>query len=177
MRSFDDRGQIYTIEGFAAALILVGVLFFIFQSISVVTPQTEKSADMKLSQITSDTLICLDRVAEDHGSDLKSAIAGWNGNSATYSEHVDAGEPGIRLLDERIKGMLSSDIGYRVELFYYDGTDMVTTRIISHGVPGDNSVAAYRLITLNDNDPVSDFWIANNRYPQVIEVRLTSWYL
>ena len=50
MRLFDDRGQIYTIEGFASALILVGVLYFIFQSISVVTPQTEMSADMKLTR-------------------------------------------------------------------------------------------------------------------------------
>lgn len=177
MISHDDSGQIYTIEGFASALILVGVLFFIFQSISVVTPQTEMSADMKLSQIASDTLICLDRTTEDHGSTMKSAIAGWNGNSTTYSEHVYSGEPDIIMMDTQIRSMLSSDIGYRVELSYFDGTAMDTVPVIIHGVPGDNSVVASRLVTLNDNDHISHFWTLNNRFPQVIEVRMTCWYL
>jgi len=177
MSTFDDRGQIYTIEGFASALILVGVLFFIFQSISVVTPQTEKSADMKLSQVASDTLVCLDRITEDYGSDLKSAVAKWNGSGTSYSAHVYPGEPDIRTLDSQIRGMLSSDIGYRVELAYYNGSAMNITPVIIHGVPGDNSVVASRLITLNDNDSFSHFWITNNRFPQVIEVRLTCWYL
>lgn len=177
MSTFDDRGQIYTIEGFTSALILVGVLFFIFQSISVVTPQTEKSADMKLGQIASDTLICLDRNTEDYGSDLKSAVAMWNGNSTSYYAHVYPGEPDVRALDSQIGGMLSSDIGYRVELAYNNGCAMNITPVIIHGVPGDNSVVASRLVTLNDNDRLSQFWITNNRFPQVIEVRLTCWYL
>jgi hypothetical protein len=173
----DDRGQIYTIEGFASALILVGVLFFIFQSISVVTPQTEKSADMKLSQIASDTLICLDRTTEDHSSDLRNTIIHWNGNGTSYYERVSAGEPGIRKLDTQITGMLSSDIGYQVEVSYFNGTLVNTTPVIIHGMPGDNSVVASRLVTLNDNDNSSDYWVSNNRFPQVVEVRLTCWYI
>lgn len=177
MRAFDDRGQIYTIEGFASALIMVGVLLFIFQSISIVTPQTEKSADMKLGQIASDTLICIDRTTEDYGSDLKAAVAMWNGHAATHSDDVSPGEPDIGSLDAQIRGMLSSDIAYRVELSYYDGSAMNITPVIIHGVPGDNSVVVTRLVTLNDDDRLSGFWTANNRFPQVIEVRLTCWYL
>ena len=177
MISRDDRGQIYTIEGFASALILVGVLYFIFQSISVVTPQTEMSADMKLSQIASDTLICVDRITENYDSDLKNAIAMWEGHGTTYSERVSVDETEIMSLDAQIRSMLSSDIGYRVELVYYDGSAMVTTPVIIHGMPGDNSVVASRLVTVNENDEMSDFWTANNRFPQVIEVQMTCWYL
>lgn len=177
MISHDDRGQIYTIEGFASALILVGVLYLIFQSISVVTPQTEMSADMKLSQIASDTLICADRVDENYNSTLKTAVSLWDGHSATFSSHISADEPEIMLLDKQIGSMLSNDIGYKVELAYNDGSAMVTTPIIIRGIPGDNSVVASRLVTLNQNDQISGFWIANNRFPQVIEVRMTCWYM
>ena len=177
MRSFDDRGQIYTIEGFASALILVGVLFFIFQSISVVTPQTEMSADMKLGQKAADTLICMDRINEDFNSDLKAGIAMWNGHAANYFSHVYPGEASVRALDAKIVGMLSNDTSYNVEIAYYDGSAERVIPIIIHGLPSDNSVVATRLITLNENDTVSPFWSGMGRYPQLIEVRLICWYL
>lgn len=177
MTTFDDRGQIYTIEGLAAALILIGVLYFIFQSISVVTPQTEMSADMKLGQTTSDTLICVDRLNETYSSDLKVAIAGWNGHAADYGHAAGAGEAGIAALDGEIAGMMSNDTGYRVDIAYYDGDDEQVIPLIVHGVPGDNSVVATRLVTLNDNDNVSAYWKGVGCFPQLIQVRLTSWYL
>jgi len=173
----DDRAQIYTIEGFAAALILVGVLFFIFQSISVVTPQTEMSAEMKLSQTAADTLICLDRTSENYSSDLKADIAQWNGNVATFASPVPPSEATIRALDVQIATMLSNDTCYNVEVAYYDGSTMRAIPVILHGVPSDNSVVATRLVTLNDVDADSAYWSGIGTYPQLIEVRLICWYL
>jgi hypothetical protein len=177
MHSFDDRGQIYTIEGFMSALILVGVLYFIFQSISVVTPQTEMSADMKLSQKAADTLICLDWTNEDYGSELKAAVAGWNDGTPDYVGRVGPGENSIRALDAKIASLLSSDTGYNLEIAYTDGQVGHTRTAILGGVPGDNSVVVSRLVTINVNDTQSAFWRGRGFYPQLVEVRLICWYL
>jgi hypothetical protein len=177
MSSFDDRGQIYTIEGFASALILVGVLFFIFQSISVVTPQTEMSADMKLSQKAADTLICLDWTNEDYGSELKTAIAMWNNGTAGYAGRVGPGEDSIKALDAKIAGMLPNDTCYNLGIAYSDGHAGNSATVILGGVPGDNSVVATKLVTINANDTKSNFWKGRGIYPQLVEVRLICWYL
>jgi hypothetical protein len=177
MSSFDDRGQIYTIKGFASALILVGVLFFIFQSISVVTPQTEMSADMKLSQKAADTLICLDWANEDYGSELKTAVALWNNGATSYASRVNPGENSIKALDEKIRGLMPNDTCYNLDIAYSDGHDGYTGTAILGGIPGDNSVVATRLVTINVNDTQSNFWKGRNIYPQLVEVRLICWYL
>jgi hypothetical protein len=177
MTSFDDRGQIYTIEGFMSAMILIGVLFFIFQSISVVTPQTEMSADMKLSQKAADTLICLDWADEDYGSELKTAIALWNNGTTSYASRVNPGENSIRALDAKIASLLSNDTGYSLAIAYSNGHAGSSEMAILGGVPGDNSVVATRLVTINVNDTQSNFWKGRGVYPQLVEVRLICWYL
>jgi 5-hydroxyisourate hydrolase-like protein (transthyretin family) len=177
MKGFDDRGQIYTMEGFASALILIGVLLFIFQSISIVTPQTEKTMDMKLGMKATDALVCMDRIDEDRSTYLKEAVTSWNGGTATYSSHVSATEDGIKALDAEIASMLSPDVSYRVDLAYYDGVSDHLVPLILHGIPGDNSVVASRLVAMNEDDSVSAFWRGVGRYPLVAEIRLTCWYL
>jgi hypothetical protein len=173
----DDRGQIYTIEGFASALILIGVLYFIFQSISVVTPQTEMSADMKLSQKAADTLICLDWTNENYTSDLKTAVALWNNGTTNYASRVNPGENSIKALDADISSLLSNDTAYNLEITYNDGSTVHSGVAILGGVPGDNSVVATRLVTINVNDTQSAFWKGRGVYPQLVEVRLICWYL
>ena len=68
MSSFDDRGQYLHCRGLYIGFDPVGVLFLIFQLVSVVTPQTEMSADMKSSQKAADTLICRDGVTRMTGA-------------------------------------------------------------------------------------------------------------
>ncbi len=177
MTMSDDRGQIYTIEGFASALILVGVLYFIFQSISVVTPQTEMSADMKLSQKSADTLICLDWISVNNSSQLKTAVALWNGGTTSYATRVAPGEDSMRALDAQIAGMMPNDTCYNLEIAYNDGRRGYNKTTILRGVPGDNSAVATRLVTSNRNDTQSAFWNGRNFYPQLVEVRLICWYI
>lgn len=176
MCSRNDRGQLTTLEGFTAALILIGLLIFITQSVSVTSPQTELTTAMKLYQKTGDTLICLDRLDETNSSDLKIAIEGWGGGSATYASKTPPGDACIQALDSRIAGFFPPDVAYNVELYYNDGVDHSVPLII-HGRPSDNSVVASRLVTLNAGDPISAYWAGKNRYPRVLEVRLISWYI
>lgn len=173
----DERGQLATLEGLTAALILVGLLLFITQSASVTTPQTELTTDMKLYQKTADTFICVDRLDESNSSVLKTAIESWGGSPAVSPGPIPPGDGAIQALDSALSGYFSADVAYNVEIRYSDGAADYTVPVITHGKPSDNSVVASRLVTINRGDPVSAFWAGHNRYPQVVEVRLISWYL
>lgn len=187
--SSGDEGQIYTLEGLIAAGILIGLLVFILQSVSVVTPQTERTLDMKLQQKASDTLICLDRFNEKNTSELKEYVIGWQGKETQYLANplpADAAgvdnDPDIESLDNAINMYMTADVLYNVDFYYYDNSIPAGYRIkhiIKHGNPNDNSVMVKKLVTINevDNVPASSVWTANNRYPEVVEVRLTAWYL
>ncbi|WP_174589800.1 DUF7288 family protein [Methanocella conradii] len=179
-----DKGQIYTMEGIVASVILLSVLLFIIQANSIVTPQTERSVDMKLYERASDTLTCMDRNDADStiwstiGS-LKSYVAGWNGSTVT-----DGVQGNMTELDSVIRSMLPEHVQYSVSFIYYNGTynGMPGNRqecpVIVHGKPADNSVVSSRLVTLNEGDAVSDYWKNVNKcFPQVVEVKLTCWYL
>jgi len=178
----DDFGQLYTTEGLAAALLMVGVLLFIMQSVALVTPQTGMTTDMKLYQKTADTLICMDNPSGDNSSILKAAIAGWSGNPATITSITPPGDTNVSGLNNMIASNLStnvasSDVSYEVDIHYNDGTTDHDVPVIIHGKPADNSVVSSRLVTINRGDLNSTFWATKNRYPQVVEVRLISWYL
>ncbi|HMK46674.1 MAG TPA: hypothetical protein VK436_08615 [Methanocella sp.] len=178
----DDFGQIYTTEGLAAALVMVGVLLFIMQSISLVTPQTGMTTDMKLYQKTADMLVCMDNPGGDNSSILKAAVAGWGGSPATISSVTPPGDTNISLLDTMLASNFtsnpaSSDIAYELDIHYNDGTTNHDVPVIIHGKPADSSVVSSRLVTINRGDVNSTFWATKNRYPQVVEVRLSSWYL
>lgn len=180
----DDHGQIYTLEGLVAAVLVIGLLVFITQSVSVVSPQTEMTTNMKLLQKTSDTLICLDRLNETNTSELKSTISCWGGVPADYASNypVPPAEKNISVLDEKIRDYLLpdenySDVNYNVEIFYHNNTGDHTMPLILHGKPGDNSVIASRLITINEGDYASSLWEDSSYFPQMIEVRLISWYI
>ncbi len=176
MCSKDDEGQLATLEGLTAALILIGLLIYITQSVSAISPQTEMTTTMKLYQKTADTLICLDRLDETNSSDLKTTVEGWNGSSATDTSKIPPGDLSIQSLDGLIAGYFPPDVGYNVELYYNDGVEH-DLPVIIHGRPSDNSVIASRLVTINDGDDISPYWTGVNRYPQVVEVRLISWYI
>jgi len=174
----DDKGQIYTMEGIVASVILLSVLLFIIQANSIVTPQTERSVDMKLYERASDTLTCMDRNDADSTiwstiSSLKSYVALWNGSTV-----ADGVQGNLTGLDSDIRSMLPDHVQYSVSFIYYNGTGRQECPVIVHGKPADNSVASSRLVTLNEGDAVSDYWKNVNKcFPQLVEVKLTCWYL
>ena len=176
-RDRDDRAQLHTLEGITASILLVGILLYIVQSGSLASPQTGLTTDMKLSQLTGDTLICLDNLNETNSSVLQAAIVGWNGSQATPASVTPPGDASIKALDQQIASYFPSDVAYNLELYYYDGTDDHLFTVITHGMPPDNSAVATRLVTINLGDGVSAFWAGHNRYPQVVQARLISWYI
>ena len=170
----DDRGQLYTIEGIIASLILLGVLLFIIQANSLVVPQTEKISDMKLQQKANDILTCIEiSNGSNHGNDLKTYVEIWDGTPANPSSNggVAAGQTinadgkpvNLSVLDDRITSMLSPDERYNLTISYNSSMQTSTLQtdipIIIKGHPGDNSVVATKLVTLYpDDSQLSDFW-------------------
>ena len=182
----NDRGQLYTIEGIIASLILLGVLLFIIQANSLVVPQTEKISDMKLQQRANDILTFIEiSNASPSGNDLKTYVEKWNGGSADASNGgIGVGESNLKGINDTINSMLLPYKHYTLSLSYNNTTlnTVTTVPIIEQYRPGDNSVVATRMITLYpDDSQLSDFWKTNGRYanglPIVVEVKLVCWYL
>lgn len=176
----DRRGQIYTMEGVVASLILLSVLLFVLQSNSIVVPQTERSIDMKLYEKASDSLICLDWSSNDSWSPmpppLSSYVAGWNGTFIGSGTGVQGQMAG---LDNNLTSMLPNSVLYNVDFIFYDPAGHKVDRsVIVHGTPGNNSVVYSRLVAL-DNETASDYWKGyySNKLPRVVEVKMACWYL
>ncbi len=198
----DDSGQIHTIEGITAALMLLVVLTAVIQSITFVAPQTEKTLDMNLSVMATDILTTLNIGDENHISPLKLSALNWShGTAIDPTRGYPPSEGGIASLDRAIGEYLppyddantqNKLIRYNVSFFYFDGTRWVDEVVITHGTPYDNTMTVSKIITLNPEDDEligrsiydgkilrSGYWnnFANqNRMPMVVEVRLSLWY-
>jgi hypothetical protein len=59
-----ESGQLYTIEGFAAALIMILAAIFVFGSTTVISAGDEHITDMQLEQIANDALAMMDTPLE-----------------------------------------------------------------------------------------------------------------
>ena len=64
-----ESGQLYTIEGFAAALIMILAAIFVFGSATVYVAGDEHITDMQLEQIVNDALAMMD-TPENSGSSI-----------------------------------------------------------------------------------------------------------
>jgi hypothetical protein len=56
----DNQGQLYTIEGVAAGVLMVVTAYLVISSSSVLTPQDVHIVDMQLEQLGNDALAVLD---------------------------------------------------------------------------------------------------------------------
>jgi hypothetical protein len=166
-------------EGVTASLIILGVLLFIIEANSLVVPQTSEVIGMKLGLLSNDALTCLDWNANNTWSttgSLTTYVANWNGQTVSYNNNMP--DPELTPLNANISTMLPQDIRYNIEFFYINGTGSNSDMVLINGEPGDNSVVSTRLVTLNMNDTdLSPFWREYGIFPQVVQVKMISWYI
>ncbi|MGB7533298.1 MAG: hypothetical protein WA977_10065 [Halobacteriota archaeon] len=169
----DEKGQLHTIEGLSAAVLMIATIFFVTQGVMVITPQTELSLDVQLKQLGSDALMVLD--ADDPVDDilLKKYVAAWNGTEANITKPVPVS---IDDLNHSLSELLPKDVLYNVDFVYMNGSFMNTSRIIMKGYPPDNSIAVSRLVTLYSGS-ISSPQLNNTADLKVVEVRLILWYV
>jgi hypothetical protein len=198
----DDSGQIHTIEGIVAGMVILLALIYIMGSITFVSPQTEKTTVMKLSVKAQDILNVLSTPDKpgNFSNPLERCIAAWKGGIANQSQVTNPEEPSIIWLNDKIhsddnnQSLMPSylkgnktNILYNVDLMYIDDTAsaaagrevFVSKPVIFMGDPHDNAVVATKLIVLNYYDVNSSslsYW-NHTALPKTVEVKLALWYI
>jgi hypothetical protein len=77
----NDEGQLYTLEGLSAALIMIVTMYLVLGTTSIYTPGDTHITDMQLEQIGSDVLEIMDTpnsVSVTGESELEVFIRNWD---------------------------------------------------------------------------------------------------
>lgn len=168
----NDKAQLHTLEGLAAALLMTITLLAITQGTMIITPQNELIMDVQLKQIASDALTIVNIAPQASIQDnLTACIAGWDMNEA----NIDAGN--MDVLNKELAYLIPEGIFYNVNVAYFDAGTLYDKRIIVNGAATENVAVARRLVTLS-NSTVTQYggaWNIPNDELQIVEVRLTAW--
>lgn len=180
-----NSGQMHTLEGFGAAVLLFLVLIFAAQATSI-TPLTSSAANQhveaQLQFYGQDILAAMD-YKEDASTmtTLKSAIVTWNGSAYNWngSAYVMSGNTEYKMDNLFTRTLRSAlvqrSIAHNVEIGHIDNTTWNTTPryvlkqctssgtggMLCSGMPSDNAVIVSRIVVLHDED-VSSTEFYNN---------------
>ncbi len=185
-RARNRDGQVYTMEGIVAALIIVVSVMFITSSINLVSPSTEKAVDTKMTIMAQDTLVTLGTVDQpsNFSSVLKRDLVAWTGLEASDTVEVPAGETAIVGLNDQIGEMLPPNVLYNLQVLYWNdltGT-LETKTLIYHGDAQNltyNALSGSKKIVINDEDTQgigSSYW-KNMAKPKTVEAKLIIWWV
>lgn len=189
------RAQMHTLEGVAAALLVIVASFYATQSITI-TPTSSstasKEAESQIRQTAEDVLA----QAWANG-DLKDAVLNWSttqnqfrgtGASVYYRGKAPPGDFG-----DSLKSLFGDEgVAYNIDLRYKqsesgNATGTATQIYLDNGEPTDNAVTARQFVVLHEDDVLGDGTVVNgSNYPvdnigrnkglyNVVEVRLTVW--
>jgi len=191
---FDDKAQMHTLEGVAAATIMLLVIVYAIDATSM-TPLTSSTANVhvetELQVLGQDILGALDYAEPGYNSKLKNDVLTWNGkeyvwNGTKYMENGNASYLQNNLTNNltNILGatLITQGIAHNVELTFLanNGTTYVTRRMIYNGDPSENAVIVFRKIvlqnsdTINSGNPIKDIDPSTNLY-NIVDVKLILW--
>lgn len=155
-----DRAQVFTLEAFLAAILLLGSLLFSLQMTAVTPMSASTSNEHVESQQGRLAAGVLDSAAAN-GS-LRPTLVHWNDTNASFH---GAGERGFyrgespptafgRLL-ERVLG--GHDVAYNVNVRYVNREGSLRRQeLVRLGSPSDTVGVAVRAVTLYDDDAIRD---------------------
>jgi hypothetical protein len=117
----NDEGQLYTLEGLSAALIMIVTMYLVLGTTSIYTPGDTHITDMQLEQIGSDVLEIMDtpsNISEE--SELEVFVRDWNwtGFDSTFRDYL-RNTAGIQSTG------LDNTLQYRAMLYYSNTTDVI----------------------------------------------------
>ncbi|WP_459193392.1 DUF7288 family protein [Halosimplex sp. J119] len=164
MAGTDTRGQAFTLEGLAAAFILLGALFLAISSV-VVTPTSSGNVDQStrtdLRQQADDVLLMTSRA---DSQDLSSLVRYWSQSQRTFD---GAANPRIGYGSDELPGsfgvMLNETFTQRSNFFNVEvayrprnlSTGTQTIPMAYRGEPSDDAVTASYTVTLYDNQTLT----------------------
>ncbi len=195
----DDEAQLHTLEGVAAAVLLLGVIIYSIDATSM-TPLTSSTSnahvESELAVLGQDILDELDYAEPGYNSKLKNDILDWNGyeyiwDGTRYIENTNASYAQNNLTNNLTELLISTlvrqGIAHKVEITYLrkinNNTVPSTPKVmVSAGVPSNNAVIVSRKLVFHDvpdadvidpSNPIVDISQSNLR--NIIEVKLILW--
>lgn len=190
---FDDKAQMHTLEGVAAATIMLLVIVYAIDATSM-TPLTSSTANVhvetELQVLGQDILGALDYAEPGYNSKLKNDVLTWNGSEYIWSGTNYTEKGGTVNLTNNLTNILNATligqgIAHNVALTFLsdNGTSYSTERMIYNGDPSENAVIVSRKIALHDgdidktkypNNPINDIDPSTNLY-NIVDVKLILW--
>ncbi len=187
----DEKAQLHTLEGVAAATIMLLVIVYAIDSTSM-APVTSSTADMRveteLQTLGQDILSALDYAEPGYDSKLKNDIKVWNGTEYFWNGTNYIEKYGTNSLSNNLTVLLNATfavhgIAHNVEMtFLTDDGNFSSRRMIYNGEPSNNAVIVSRKIALHDGD------INKTKYPDnpikaidastlynIVDVKLVLW--
>lgn len=157
-----SRGQVRTLEGVVAALLVLAGLTFALQT-TAVTPLSASTASQHIEnqqQAVADGI--LTAAAED--DELAAALLYWNETGERFhgadDERYYVGQPpanDISLYDMLEETFTEKGFAYNVyAIFQRENDDLDRQRVVYKGEPSDNAVTATRQVTLYRGDNLRD---------------------
>lgn len=153
------RAQAHTLEGVAAALLVVATVAFTIQA-TAVTPLTASTASQHIETQHERVASGLLETERANGN-LSRTLRYWNGSAASFTNASNDGyyvgdPPGASFLLAVEETFGDRAVAYNVNAYYVgpDGERRVR-RLAFHGQPSADAVAATRLVTLYDNQSVT----------------------
>jgi hypothetical protein len=169
----NEKAQIYTLEGFVAASLMILTVMMITKSSLIISPQNELTMDVKLKQTADDAIAVIDMAPKTAFQfNLTELVAGWN-----KEEYYFPNDNNLKALENEMDTQLK-DISYNIDFAYVENNGNFTVKhAIIHGEPIENSVVATRLVTLYNSTVTTagGSWNISSNDLKVVEVRLIAW--
>lgn len=170
----NEEAQIYTLEGFVAASLMIITVVMITKSSLIITPQNELTMDVKLKQTADDAIAVIDMAPKTAFQfNLTELVAGWNNVPYDYANPQNNG---LNALENELDTELKY-ITYNINFAYIENDTFTIIPVIIHGEPIENSVVATRLVTLYNSTVATSggSWNIPLDDLKVVEVRLIAW--
>ncbi|MGC9436154.1 MAG: DUF7288 family protein [Methanomicrobiales archaeon] len=142
----NDRGQLYTMEGLAAALIVLVTAWLVLDAPAVYAPGDAHISEMQLAELGTDALAVLDTPASASG---KSELQRWveGGDGQAFAENFSALTANRTGSPDRI--------GFNATLWYRDGEGVASLPFATRGVwtGHEEAVRVSRWVHVTDPQP------------------------
>lgn len=150
-----ERGQAFTLEAVSAGVILLASVLFALQ-VTAVTPLTASTSSQHIENQQDATAEGVLAGAVENGS-LVETLLYWNETGqvhwdSSFRGTYSVGGPPTDFGGTLNRTFLDRGIAFNLNVYYLQGDDRRRHRIVDFGVPSDNAVTAFRLVTLWDDD-------------------------
>ncbi len=170
----NNQGQLYTIEGVAAGLLMVVTAYLIVSSTTVLTPQDVHIADMQLEQLGNDALVILD--TPDYS--ILNSTGGANKSKLQMQIESDGGaafgENFSRIINSKVDPSDHDTLKFNATLFSRDEStgDVIEIQFNGSQYYRENAVKVNRWIYVNPISTSNPYGLDLRNQTVLVEVLL-----